>query len=83
MLYMVELRYAEEHRDEALGFFWKHGSILYDSKVTVKEVWVATQDRVAYALVEAADPEAIAKASKPLGDFGDVRYRHVNSAHEL
>lgn len=80
---MVELRYAEEHREAALAYFWEHGSTLYESKVTVKEVWVATQDRVAYALVEAADLEAIANASKPLAKYGDVSYRHVNSVHEL
>lgn len=83
MLYMVELRYAEEHREAALAYFWKHGSTLYEAKVTVQEVWVATETRVAYALVEATDPEAIATASKPLEKYGDVRHRHVNSVHEL
>ncbi len=44
MLYMVELRYAEEYREAALAYFWKHGSTLYEAKVTVQEVWVATED---------------------------------------
>ena len=83
MLYMVELRYAEEHREAALGYLWEHGSTLYESKVTVKEVWVATEDRVAYALVEAAEPGAIDKASKPLAEYGDVSFRHVTSIDEL
>ena len=83
MLYMVELRYDKERRDEALGYLWEHGSTLYEAKVTVKDAWVATEDLIAYAVVDAADPEAIAKASKPLEEYGDVSYRHVNSVHEL
>ena len=35
---------------------------------TVKEVWVATEDRMAYALVDAADAKAIATASRENSD---------------
>ena len=80
MLYMVELHYPSEHRDAALRYFWKHGSTHYEGRVTVKGAWVATQDLIGYALVDAASPEEIAKACTPLEQFGDVSYRHVTSA---
>jgi hypothetical protein len=83
MLYMVELRYAHEHRDVALRHFWEHGSTHYEGKVTVNGAWVATQDLIAYALVDAADPDEIAKACEPLGQFGDVSFRHVTSLEQI
>ena len=83
MLYMVELHYTHEHRDEALRYFWEHGSTHYEGKVTVNGAWVATQDRIAYALVEAVDPDAIAEACEPLAHFGDVNFWHVTSVDEI
>lgn len=83
MLYMLQLHYDRRQREAALRYFWKHGSTLYESKVTVKEIWVATEDRIAYALVDAADSEALAAASKPLEEYGEVSFRHVTSVHEL
>ena len=59
------------------------GVASHDAKVTVKDVWVATEDMIAYALVDAADPEAMAIATQPLEEYGDVCYRHVTSAKEL
>ena len=80
---MVQLQYGQQQREAALRYFWEHGNTLYDSHVTVKDVWVATGDRVAYALVDAADADAIAAASQPLQKFGVVQYRNVTSIHEL
>lgn len=83
MVYMLELHYDPQQRDAALSYFWKHGTTLYNSHVTVKEVWVATEDRIAYALVDAADAEAIAVASEPLQKYGELHFRPVTSVHEL
>ena len=83
MLYMLQLQYDPQQSQAALSYFWQHGTTLYDSHVTVKEVWVATEHRIAYALVDAADAETMATASQPLRKFGDVHYRHVTSVHEL
>jgi len=80
---MLQLQYEEQQSQAALRYLWRHGTTLYEAHVTVKEVWVATEDRVAYALVDAADGEAVAAASQPLQKFGDVLYRQVTSVHEL
>jgi hypothetical protein len=83
MLYMVELTYSREQRDAALGYFWEHGLTGYESKVTVKGAWVATQDRIAYALVDAADPDEMSKACVSLEQFGEVSHRRVTSADQI
>ena len=83
MLYMVELRYSREHRDEALRYFWEHGATHYEGNVTVTGAWVGTQDQIAYALVEAADPDELAKACGPIGQFGDVSFRNVTSVDQI
>jgi hypothetical protein len=79
MLYMVELRYSREHRDAALQYFWEHGATHYEGDVTLRGAWVATQDHVGYALVDAANADGIAAACKPLEQFGSVSYRQVSS----
>ena len=83
MLYMVELRYAPENRPDALRYFWEHGSTNYEGNVTLKGAWVASQDLVAYALVDAADADEIAKACSPLERFGSVSQRQVTSIHQI
>jgi hypothetical protein len=83
MLYMIELHYSREHRDATLRYFWEHGSTHYEGKVTLTGAWVATQDLIAYALVDAADPDKIAEACAPLAQFGDVSFRHVTSVDEI
>ncbi len=83
MLYMVELRYAQEHRDEALRYFWEHGATHYTGDITLNGAWVATQDRIAYALVDACDQNEIAKACEPLGQFGEISFRHVTSFDQI
>lgn len=83
MHYMIVLRYTQQHREEALQYFWQHGATHYEGKVTLKHAWVATQDRIAYALVDAAQPDEIAKACEPLRDFGELEYRAVTDVEEL
>lgn len=83
MLYMIELRYPIEMRDKALRYFLQHGTVGYDGKVTLTGAWVATQDRVAYAVVEAQDPDELTKACAPLTQFGDVSFRPVTSVDQL
>ena len=83
MLYMVELHYSQDSRDAALNYFWEHGSTHFESKVTIKDSWVATQDLIAYAVVDAAGPDEIASACKPLEQFGEVSHRRVRSVDEI
>ena len=83
MLFMVELHYAEQHRDEALRFFWQHGATGHPGSVALKELWVSTQDRVAYALVDAPDQAQVAQAGKPLEPFGKLTIRQVTSVDEI
>ena len=83
MHYMVELHYSHEHRDAALDYFWEHGSTHYEGKVTVNGAWVATQDMIAYALVDAAEPDDVSKACEPLAKYGHVSFRHVTSVDEI
>ena len=83
MMYMIELRYSQDQRDAALAYFFEHGATHYDAHVSVKDAWVATQDLIAYALVEGNDGEAVATACEPLKQFGDVCYRHVTSFEEM
>ena len=67
----------------ALAFFFEHGTTHYDANVSVKDVWVATGDLIAYALVEGESADAVAAACVPLKKFGEVRYRHVTSFNDL
>ncbi|MGI9474086.1 MAG: DUF3303 family protein [Rubripirellula sp.] len=83
MLYMVELKYPEEHRDSALDYFWKHGATHYEGKVTLEGAWVATQDFIAYAVVSTKAVEEVEKACEPLREFGEVSYRKVSSLDQL
>ena len=83
MLYMVELRYTKDHRDAALAYFFEHGATHYEASVSVNNAWFATQDLIAYALVEAGSAEAIADACEPLEKFGEICYRHVTSSDEM
>ena len=83
MLYMVQLEYPPEHRDAALRYFWAHGTTRYEGNVVVKDAWVATQDHVAYALVDAEDDDEITKASAPLEQFGTLAVQQVTSIDEI
>ena len=83
MLYMIELRFDPEHRDSALNYFWKHGSRNYEGKVTVQNLWVASQDRIAYALISGWEADEVEKACSPLEEFGEVTVRPVVSSDEL
>ena len=83
MQYMVELKYPLENRDEALKYFLQHGTIGYEGKVTLAGAWVATQDRIAYAVVESGDLAEVEKACAPLKAFGDVTFRPVTSVDQL
>ncbi len=83
MLYMVELHYAQENRDAALRYFWEHGATHYEGNVTLEGAWVATQDLIAYALVDAANANEVAKACAPLDQFGEVSFRPVMSVDQL
>ena len=44
---------------------------------------MATQDLIAYAIVDAAGPDEIASACKPLEQFGEISYRRVRSVDEI
>ena len=83
MLYMIELRYPVERRDQALRYFLQHGTIGYDGKVTLTGAWVATHDHVAYAVVETHDLDELTKACAPLEQFGEVIFRPVTSVDQL
>lgn len=83
MQYMVQFQYPREHRDAALRYFWEHGSTHYDGNVTVEGAWVATQDLVAFALVDASNSDEIAKAIAPLAQFGDFTIRCVTSIDQI
>lgn len=83
MLYMVELHYSHEHRDEALRYFLEHGATHYEGNITVQQAWVATADHVAYALVRTRNADEVDKAIKPLTQFGTVLCRRVTSTNEI
>lgn len=83
MLYMIELRFNDQDRETAINYFWKHGTNNYEGKVSVKNLWVATQDHVAYALIVGRDAEEVDKACTPLAKFGEVTVRPVVSSDEL
>ena len=83
MHFMVELRYRKEHRETALKYFWEHGATQYEGHITLKEGWAATQDQIAYVLVEGEDKDAVAAACEPMKEFGDVSFRVVTSFDEM
>ncbi len=83
MLYMIEVHFKEQHRAAALEYFWQHGSTHYEGKVSVQGLWVASQDHIAYALVQSQDQGEVEKACAPLQEFGQVFARSVTSSDEL
>jgi len=83
MLHMIELHYTQDQREQALNYFQKHGMTNYEGDVFVQELWVATEDRIAYAVVESNDPKEVEKACSPLTQFGNVTSRAIISADQL
>ena len=83
MLFMIELRFKQEHRAEILDYFWKHGTSQYEGRITVKGAWVASQDKLAYALVESSGTDEVEKACLPLAEFGEISARQVTSTEEI
>jgi hypothetical protein len=83
MLYMVELRYQPEQRERALQYFQQHGTTGYEGKVTLNGAWVATQERIAFAIVEAASQDEMNKACVPLREFGEVKFLAITSFDQL
>ena len=62
VLYMIELHFNDKTREGALNYFWKHGSNHYDGNISVVNLWVASQDQVAYALIQSREQEEVDKA---------------------
>ena len=83
MLYMVELNYRADQNAEALRFFDEHGITHYEQEIVVQGAWVATEDCIAYLLVESADDAEVASATAPLAQFGQVMFRTVVKAEQL
>jgi hypothetical protein len=83
MLFMVELRYLSEQRDAALRYIWEHGSTRYEGRAVIQSVWVASQDRIAYAVVESDDEDELEKACSPMKQFGTLSHRHVMNLEQL
>lgn len=83
MLYMVEIQYDDQHRDQALEYFWRHGATNYEGKVVVKGAWVATHDKVGYALIASENDEEVRKACGPLNHIATIHYRQVTSTDEI
>jgi|GEM_PF-3774103 hypothetical protein len=83
MLFMVELTYSPQHRDEALRYVWEHGTTRYEGNIAILNVWVATEDHLAYALVESENAAELEKAYQPFLRFGTIRTRHVMNIEQL
>lgn len=83
MLYMIELRYQDEHRGEVLEYFWQHGTAQYEGKITVEGAWVATAEKIAYALIESGSDEEVEKACAPMRALAEITTRHVTSTDEI
>ncbi len=83
MLYMIELHYSKEHRENALHYFLDHGAMNYDGKITLQRGWVATKDQVAYMLVRTRGSAEVKKACEPLKEFGEIFFRQVTSTDEI
>lgn len=83
MQYMLQFHYPKEHRDAALRYLLDHGTMQYDGKVRVTQAWVATRDRIAYVLLEAANQEEVVKATRALTSLGKLEFHDVTSFDEL
>jgi hypothetical protein len=80
---MAELRYDDEHRGEVLDYFWKHGVSNYEGKIVLKDAWVATHERIGYALIESENDQEVEKACAPLNRIGSITFRQVTSTDEI
>jgi hypothetical protein len=80
---MVELHYSPEQRDQALGYFYEHGFTHYTGSLAIQGAWIATQERVAYVLVESSEVEELERACVPLKQFGQVIYRAVTDVQQI
>ena len=83
MLYMLELRYSTDTRDEALRYFQEHGVTHYEGGVEVQGLWVATRDHVAYVLVQSEDSGHLDQACGPLARFGTLTRRLVTDSEQI
>ena len=83
MLHMVEVKYAQEHRDAALAYFQEHGITHYTGDLVVQGLWISTAKRIAYVLVEASDSAEVATACRSLEQFGEVEHHAVIASDQL
>ena len=83
MLYMIELNYLPEKRDEALKYFQEHGLTHFEEGVAIEGAWVATHEHVAYVLATSKETAQLEKACEPLAQFGTVSLRPVTDVDQI
>ncbi|MDH3717620.1 MAG: hypothetical protein OES79_05805 [Planctomycetota bacterium] len=83
MLYMVELHYRPEQRDEALKYFQAHGLTHYEGGVSIKDAWVATRDHIAYVVASSNDAARLEQSCEPLSGFGTLTIRPVTDMDRI
>ncbi len=49
----------------------------------MKGAWVATHEKIGYALVESENDEEVEKACAPMKSIGEITYRRVTSSDEI
>ena len=83
MLFMVQIEYTREQRDDLFAYFENHGVTGYSLGVELSGAWVAPEDRVAFALVKVANVVAFETERGRLTQFGNVTSRHVLNAEDI
>ncbi len=83
MLFMVEVRYRRETRDEAFNYFEQHGVSGYQAGLTVEALWVASSDFLAYAVVRADDHAAVEHVIQDLKPLAEVQIRPIVGMDEF
>lgn len=71
MLYMVELQYSQEKRDELTRYFEQRGVTGHGTRIVVKGAWVS-RSRHCYILVSAGDADSFKEMCHSWSQFGEV-----------
>ncbi len=83
MLYMVQLDFDRNQRENLLGYFQERGLTHYEEAVVLKGAWVSVKEGKAYVLVQSKDVAEVEKACARLTQFAKINFCSVFDVQQL
>lgn len=83
MLYMVQLDFDRDQRENLLGYFQERGLTHYEEDVVLQGAWVSVKEGKAYVLVQSKDAAEVEKGCARLPQFAKISFCSVLDAQQL